>query len=406
MLWWIVESVIHGIKRLLQRLGVLSSDQDVSNHTHVIVKAAHGKTIGLDILEGWTVKDMKLELSSRLDIPPDNLRIIFAGRELNDDLCVDSCDLGNQSVLHAVTVEAKSNHSPANATMPHADGVRRLAMFYCWCGHDDKLCPAKLRVKCSDCDEAAVILSRDPGGWEDVLIPSRIQGHCETCQKETWALFYFRCGNISHRADTDGHNTAALDLVKVNETKLPCVACTDSLQLVLVFPVCGHVLCTDCWSDYARSRLDERQFTVHPDLGYTLQCPLQCDDSHVTSPQHYQMMSAHHYNRYLRFGAEDLVLASGGLLCPQPGCGAGILPDTDHDPSCQRQTCAECGYVFCTSCGQGAHMGACLPCADMGQESGHTDTMSSLVSGVGQWTGADPSSITIRTSTKPCPACR
>ena len=333
-----LESVIHGIKRLLQLLGLLSSDQDNSSNTHVIVKAAQGKTVGLEVKEGWTVKDMKTELSSRLDIAPDNLRIIFAGRELHDDLCVDSCDLGNQSILHAVTVEAKSNQSPAKLQDESKNVSKRLAMFYCWCGDDDKLCPAKLRVKCSECDQAALILTRDPTGWQDVLKPERIQGHCDICQKITWAVFYFRCGNISHKADTDGHDTAALDLVKVNESEVPCIACTDSLPLLLVFPSCGHVLCTDCWADYARSRLDERQFIVHPDHGYTLQCPLSCDDSHVASPQHYQMMTAHHYNRYLRFGAEDLVLASGGLLCPQPGCGAGILPDTAHDPATAGQS--------------------------------------------------------------------
>ena len=33
------------------------------------------------------------------------LRIIFAGRELGDGVKVETCDLGNQSVLHAVRVE-------------------------------------------------------------------------------------------------------------------------------------------------------------------------------------------------------------------------------------------------------------------------------------------------------------
>ena len=31
--------------------------------------------------------------------------------------------------------------------------------------------------------------------------------------------------------------------------------------------------------------------------------------------------------RYQRFGTEELVLQSGGVLCPQPDCGAGILPE-------------------------------------------------------------------------------
>uniref|UniRef100_A0A8C9KSQ8 Uncharacterized protein n=1 Tax=Serinus canaria TaxID=9135 RepID=A0A8C9KSQ8_SERCA len=33
------------------------------------------------------------------------------------------------------------------------------------------------------------------------------------------------------------------------------------------------------------------------------------------------------YNRYQRYGAEECVLRMGGVLCPTPGCGAGLLPE-------------------------------------------------------------------------------
>ena len=50
------------------------------------------------------MKDVKVRLAERLGgvTDPGHLRIIFAGRELGDEVSVDSCDLGNQSVLHAV----------------------------------------------------------------------------------------------------------------------------------------------------------------------------------------------------------------------------------------------------------------------------------------------------------------
>ena len=50
--------------------------------------------------------------------------------------------------------------------------------------------------------------------------------------------------------------------------------------------------------------------------------------------------------RYERFGAEELVLQSGGLLCPQPGCGAGIMLE-EGGGDCKRVPCVTCGYVFC-----------------------------------------------------------
>ena len=125
-------------------------------------------------------------------------------------------------------------------------------------------------------------------------------------------------------------------------------------------------------------------------------------------------MTSHHYNRYLRFGAEELVLQSGGSLCPQPGCGAGILPHPDTSTTCSRLTCGECGYVFCRDCGQGAHLGPCLPCGEEedggggpgpGADPSSVSSMSAMASR-SRWTVADPSSVTIRVISKPCPGCR
>lgn len=46
------------------------------------------------------------------------------------------------------------------------------------------------------------------------------------------------------------------------------------------------------------------------------------------------------YDQYQRFATEEFVLQSGGVLCPQPGCGMGILAD----PECTRITCMNgCG---------------------------------------------------------------
>ena len=202
-------------------------------------------------------------------ISVDQLRIIFAGRELCDDISVDTCDLGNQSVLHAVTVITTTDTTPAPAaplsqTMldlqltqeERRESVTRVnetretrAMFYCWCDQADTLSHAKLRVKCQQCHNGAIILHTDPCSWSDVLTPHRIQGYCELCSMVTWAQFYFRCG--SHKTGSDGHETVALDMIRSNIRHVPCLACTDTCETVVVFS-CDHVTCTDCWSDYAR----------------------------------------------------------------------------------------------------------------------------------------------------------
>jgi hypothetical protein len=46
------------------------------------------------------------------------------------------------------------------------------------------------------------------------------------------------------------------------------------------------------------------------------------------------------YAQYQRFAAEEYVLQAGGVFCPQPGCGMGILAE----PECRRITCISgCG---------------------------------------------------------------
>lgn len=49
---------------------------------------------------------------------------------------------------------------------------------------------------------------------------------------------------------------------------------------------------------------------------------------------------------------------SGGLMCPSPGCGAGLVPgEGARRVECDRQL--GCGFVFCRDCRECYHEGAC-----------------------------------------------
>ena len=423
MFGWILSQLLSAARAVLELLGIVSRPpalEDAGRGPLVLVKAGAGRTVGLHLRPGWTVRDVKEELVTRLASPavqPDSLRIILAGRELPDSLAVESCQLGNQSVLHAVTVLSKAEGQPPTSPTSQTSPGERLSLFYCWCSDQDKLSPAKLRVKCGDCGDGAILLHSEPCNWEDVLRPGRIQGHCETCHKVSLVTFYFRCGSERHRGQgSEGHESEALDRVRRNTDGLECLACGDVSQTVLVFS-CDHVICTDCFSDYCRSRLADRQFVLHPELGYTLRCPLGCPGSEL-STAHFRLLTSSLWERYLTWAAEELVLQSGGVLCPQPGCGAGVLL-TQPQPDCRRVGCPECGFVFCRDCREGAHLGDCLPCqpADLRAGSEASGEVSGEVSmevrggpsraAVARWSGgADPSSLTIRVISKPCPGCR
>ena len=53
---------------------------------------------------------------------------------------------------------------------------------------------------------------------------------------------------------------------------------------------------------------------------------------------------ANQYDRYQRFGTEEFVLQMGGVLCPNPDCGMGLLPeDPGRRVVCPRGQSGGCG---------------------------------------------------------------
>lgn len=446
MLEWLLGPFHEILRRMLSFLGLASAARSLEQKgTQIVIKSMNGGSLSIFLQSGWTILDVKKHIGPRLGLEPAEIKIIFAGKELRDDVSLDACDLGSQSILHAVRILARSplpvqeasrtedDHPPAEvggggaplceslidlqlsgeerAALAPDQRESRRAHFYVWCNSPcNSLQTGKLRVRCGRCQEGAIVLERDPCDWDDVLRPDRISGSCASpsCNCVTSVQFYFKCGNKAH---VGSDPAPPLYLIKSNIRDVPCLACGDVCDPVVVLE-CGdrHVICTSCFADYARSRLNERQFVLDPNLGYTLPCPVGCPDSLIREPRHFHLLGTPDYDRYQRFGAEELVLQSGGVLCPQPGCGAGILPELSDN--CRRVGCGECDYVFCRDCLQGAHLGPCLPCGDLGAGAPEGGGSAAAFSAAhpqaarASWLGADPSSVTIRVITKPCPNCR
>lgn len=210
-------------------------------------------------------------------------------------------------------------------------------------------------------------MHRDPENWTDVLKPHRIRGHCECREvpcvdsdgdQPPFAEFYFKCAE--HPSEGENDFSAPLSLIKTNvHQQIPCLACFSVEELVLVFPCAsGHVTCLECFRNYLSTKLLERNFLKHPEIGYTVACPVGCAESAIEEIHHFKLLSKGDYDRYQRFATEEFVLQNGGVLCPQPGCGMGLLID---DPQCTRVQCQNgCGFVFCRNCLQGFHLGECL----------------------------------------------
>ncbi|KAK3574013.1 hypothetical protein QTP86_034352 [Hemibagrus guttatus] len=130
-----------------------------------------------------------------------------------------------------------------------------------------RMSPQKFLLICSKTEAKA----KGPSGWDDVLLPDRIHGVCQSehCHGRV-AEFYLKC---AAHPTCDDDTSVALDLIMSNVRHVPCIACTDIVSPVLVSQCAEHhVICLDCFHMYCMTRLNERQFIHDPVLGYSLPC--------------------------------------------------------------------------------------------------------------------------------------
>uniref|UniRef100_A0A3B4ZFI9 E3 ubiquitin-protein ligase parkin n=1 Tax=Stegastes partitus TaxID=144197 RepID=A0A3B4ZFI9_9TELE len=253
--------------------------------------------------------------------------------------------------------------------------------------------PEQLRVLFAGRELQNSTTLQGPSCWDDVLLPGRIHGVCQSegCHGNE-AEFYMKCAT---HPTSDDDLSVALDLIMTNIRGVPCIACSDVMDVVVVFQCSErHVICLDCFRRYCETRLSERQFVHHPVIGYSLPCAAGCDDSLIKELHHFRILGDDQYGRYQQYGAEECLLAIGGLMCPSPGCGAGLLPPDDgRRVECDRQL--GCGFIFCRTCGESYHQGACQVASGFVVEGEATLR--------GRWDRA--SLLLIQESTKRCPQC-
>ncbi|KAJ8941017.1 hypothetical protein NQ318_006446 [Aromia moschata] len=440
-----LKNILHTMLQLLW-----FGKKTITNSLNIYIKTSGGNTLSVDLDPSWDIKNVKEIVAPKLGLEPEEVKIIFAGKELGDSITIAECDLGEQSILHAVKIKTKTklpdistdtideieeqNTRPLCGTLNDAmfsseDSTRNSSTtsgsdldvsgnsnlrvhFFVFCPTCKTLKSGKIRVRCNFCNSGAFTVHSDPQNWHDVLEPKQITGLCENnpelCanilnnREPTFAEFYFKCSEHISLGEKD--EAVPLYLIRPNLKDVPCLACADVSDPVFVFPCSeGHVTCLDCFRQYCVTKLTERQFWQHPEYGYTLACPAGCSDSFIKEIHHFRLLTEAQYGQYQRFGTEEFVLRSGGVLCPQPGCGMGILAD----PECTKITCINgCGYVFCRLCLQGYHIGECQTAeGDINiNNEGCLYNVDPTRAAEARWDEA--SKVTIKVLTKPCPKCR